>query len=49
MRIVATANVIRIPVATAAGGAVLMSIVADPSANKAPITDAPVVFNAAIR
>ena len=39
--IAATANVIRIPAATAFGRAVVMSIVADASANTAPITDAP--------
>lgn len=43
IRIVATANVIRMPVATAAGRAVVMSIVADASTNTAPITDAPVI------
>jgi hypothetical protein len=42
IRIAATANVIRIPVATASGRAVVMSIVADASANTAPIMDAPV-------
>jgi hypothetical protein len=39
----ATANVIRIPVATAPDVAVVMSIVPDASANTAPITDAPVM------
>ena len=39
----ATANVIRMPVATASGRAVVMSVVADASANTAPITDAPVM------
>ena len=39
----ATANVIRIPMATASGRAVVMSVVPDASANTAPITDAPVM------
>jgi DNA-binding transcriptional LysR family regulator len=43
IRIAATANVVRIPMATAAGSAVVMSIVADASANTAPMTDAPVI------
>jgi hypothetical protein len=42
IRIAATANVIRIPVATASGCAVVMSIVPDASAKTAPIRDAPV-------
>ena len=43
LRIGATASVIRIPVATASGRAVVMSLVADASANTAPITDTPVI------
>jgi hypothetical protein len=39
----ATADVIRIPAATATGRAVVMSLVADASLNTAPITDAPVM------
>ena len=41
--IAATAKVICIPVATASGRAVVMSLDADASANTAPITDAPVM------
>ena len=41
MRAVATANVIRMPAATASGCAVMMSVVADPRANTVPIRDAP--------
>ena len=43
IRISAIANVVRMPVVTASGRAVVMSIVADASANTAPITDAPVM------
>ncbi len=43
IRAAATANVIRNPVATASGRAVVMSVVADASANRAPMTDAPVM------
>ena len=39
----ATAKVIRMPAATASGRAVVMSLVADASANTAPMTDAPVM------
>lgn len=42
IRLPATANVIRMPVATASGDTVAASTVADASANTAPITDAPV-------
>ena len=42
-RTAATANVIRIPVATASEGAVAMSLDADPNAKTAPIADAPVM------
>lgn len=42
-RAAATANVIRMPVATASEGAVAMSLDADPNAKTAPITDAPVM------
>jgi hypothetical protein len=38
----ATANVIRIPIETASGRTVVMSIVPDANANTAPMTDAPV-------
>jgi hypothetical protein len=43
MRIAATPKVIRMPVATASGGALVMSVVLDASANTAPMTDAPVM------
>src|SRR4030081_2640609 len=43
IRIAATANVMLIPVATASGRAVVMSIVAEAAANTAPRTDAPVM------
>jgi hypothetical protein len=39
----ATANVVRIPVATDAGGAVVRSLAADATANTAPMTDVPVM------
>ena len=39
----ATANVIRMAVATASGRAVVTSIVAEASANTAPMTEAPVM------
>ena len=39
----ANANVTRIPVATASGRTVVMAVVADASANTAPMTDAPVM------
>lgn len=38
----ASAKVIRMPVATAPGAAVPMSVVADAAANSAPMADAPV-------
>ena len=41
--ITATANVIHMPVVTAWGGAVAMSVVDDATANTAPMTDAPVM------
>ncbi len=37
------AKLIRMPVATASGGAVAMSFAADPKAKTAPMTDAPVM------
>ena len=40
IKIAATANVMRIPVATAAGSAVVISLAAVASANTAPMTDA---------
>ena len=43
IRIAAVTNVIRMPVATDSGLAVVMSVVADAIANTAPITDAPVI------
>ena len=43
IRTAATANVIRMPVATASGRAVVMSVVADANANTAPMTEAPVM------
>ena len=39
----ATAKVTRMPLATASGRAVVMLLVADASANTAPIADAPVM------
>lgn len=43
IRNAANANVTRMPVATAAGRAVVMSLVAAASANTAPMTDAPLM------
>jgi hypothetical protein len=43
IRTAATANVSRMPAATASGRAVEMLVVADPSANSVPITDAAVI------
>ena len=43
IRTAATANVSRIPAATASGRAVEMLVVAEPRANTVPITDAPVI------
>jgi hypothetical protein len=43
MRTAATAKVIRMPLATASGGALVMSVAFDASANTAPMTDAPVM------
>ena len=43
MSAAATAKVVRIPVATAAGGAVARSFVAAANVKTAPITEAPVI------
>ena len=43
LRTLATANVRRIPAATASGSAVNILLVADPSVNTAPIMEAPVI------
>ncbi len=43
IRAAATTKVIRMPMATASGEAVVMSIVPDPTAKMAPMTDAPVI------
>ena len=43
MSIAATANVIRMPVATASGGGIVMPVVLDASANTAPMSEAPVI------
>ena len=42
IRIAATANVAAMPAATAAGWAVVMSVVAEAKANTAPMAEAPV-------
>ena len=41
--IAATANVTRMPLATASAGAAVMSVVDDAAPNTAPIADAPVI------